>query len=270
MDSALLPGASLAASRKQTTLSSNGHRTKGVGAVVLGGDYQGLGIVRSLGRRGVTVCVLDDEISIARYSRYLSFQHQVASLREPEQLVAALKELAQKHDVQGWVVYPTRDEQVAALAQHKEELEKIYRLPTPDWQSIQHIWDKRKTYQLAERLGIPAPRTWYPQSIEDLTQVDRFPVAVKPAIKEHFVYATRDKAWRADTPEQLRELYEKALRYIPADEIMIQDFRAGRRNIAVRLLRLFQRWRCSRQFGRLPPSSASLGVRARQHVCRND
>jgi glycerol-3-phosphate dehydrogenase len=31
------------------------------GAVVIGGDYQGLGIVRSLGRRGIPICILDDE-----------------------------------------------------------------------------------------------------------------------------------------------------------------------------------------------------------------
>ena len=41
-----------------------------LGAVVIGGDYQGLGIVRSLGRQGVPVCVVDDEHSISRYSRY--------------------------------------------------------------------------------------------------------------------------------------------------------------------------------------------------------
>jgi D-aspartate ligase len=40
------------------------------GAVVIGGDYQGLGIVRSLGRVGIPVCVIDDEHSISRFSRY--------------------------------------------------------------------------------------------------------------------------------------------------------------------------------------------------------
>ncbi len=40
------------------------------GAIVVGGDYQGLGIVRSLGRRGIDVLVLDDERSIGRRSRY--------------------------------------------------------------------------------------------------------------------------------------------------------------------------------------------------------
>ncbi len=39
------------------------------GAVVVGGDFNGLGIVRSLGRRGIPVCVIDDERSIARHSR---------------------------------------------------------------------------------------------------------------------------------------------------------------------------------------------------------
>ncbi len=41
-----------------------------VGAVVVGGDYQGLGIVRSLGQRGIPVCIIDDEHSISRFSRY--------------------------------------------------------------------------------------------------------------------------------------------------------------------------------------------------------
>jgi len=51
-----------------------------VGALVVGGDYQGLGIVRSLGRRGIPIYVLDDEPSIARFSRYTSRALRVGSL----------------------------------------------------------------------------------------------------------------------------------------------------------------------------------------------
>ena len=40
---------------------------KPVGALVIGGDYQGLGIARSLGRRNIPVCVIDDEISIGDF-----------------------------------------------------------------------------------------------------------------------------------------------------------------------------------------------------------
>ena len=57
------------------------------GAVVIGGDYQGLAIARSLGRRGIPVFVLDDERSIAPDSRYVQRSERVASLRHEEATV---------------------------------------------------------------------------------------------------------------------------------------------------------------------------------------
>jgi D-aspartate ligase len=210
-------------------MTSNHHlRAQGPGAVVIGGDYQGLGIVRSLGRRGVPVCVIDDEKSIARYSRYTTFHQRVPSLHEAKETVQSLLDIGRTRGLHGWVLYPTRDELVAALSQYREALSEIFRVPTPGWETIKWLWDKRNTYRLAEDLGIPAPHTWYPRSVGDLEMIEgHFPVAVKPAIKEHFTYATKDKAWRADTPAQLRELFHRALRHIPAEEIMIQDLIPG-------------------------------------------
>jgi D-aspartate ligase len=198
------------------------------GAVVIGGDYQGLGIVRSLGRQGIPVCVVDDERSIARYSRYTTFSQRVPSLREAKETVEVLLDLGQRNGLQGWVLYPTRDETVAALSQYRAELSKVFRVPTPCWQTINWLWDKRKTYQLAQQLGIPTPRTWYMRDMTDLEQFDgHFPVALKPAIKEHFIYATKDKAWRADSLAELRELFQEASKFLPPDEIMIQDLIPG-------------------------------------------
>jgi len=209
-------------------MTSNNHPTDGIGAVVIGGDYQGLGIVRSLGRRGVPVCVLDDERSIARYSRYAATAQLVPSLLAAKDTVKALLDLGRARGLRGWVLYPTRDEQVAALSQNREELSEIFRVPTPGWETVKWLWDKRNTYRLADKLDIPTPRTWYPRSVADLSQIDgHFPVALKPAIKEHFIYATKEKAWRADNSAQLRELFERALRHLPAEEIMIQDLIPG-------------------------------------------
>jgi D-aspartate ligase len=197
------------------------------GAVVIGGDYQGLGIARSLGRRHIPICVIDDERSIARYSRYTTFAQRVPSLRGAEETVGALLELAHKNRLRGWVLYPTRDETVAALSKYREQLEEVFRVPTPSWDSIKWLWDKRNTYQLAEKLGIPTPRTWYTRDVKDLDAVDSFPVALKPAVKEHFIYSTKDKAWRADSVKQLRELFQEASRFVPAGEIMVQDLIPG-------------------------------------------
>ena len=201
---------------------------KGPGAIVIGGDYQGLGIVRSLARRGVPVCVLDDERSIARFSRYTTYAVTSAGLRDEHETLAALMDLAERRGVEGWVLYPTRDETVGALSRTRSRLLERYRVPTPEWASIRPTWDKRETYRLAGALAIPTPRTWYPSSVEDLAQIDGDPpFAVKPAIKEHFIYATRVKAWRADSPAQLSELYRKAAAIVPPGEVMVQELIPG-------------------------------------------
>src|SRR5882757_11237769 len=92
------------------------------GAVVIGGDYQGLGIVRSLGRMGVPVCVVDDERSISRFSRYATFGIQVPDLRDEAAAVKVLLDVGHRLDLKGWVLFATRDELVATLSRHKSEL----------------------------------------------------------------------------------------------------------------------------------------------------
>jgi predicted ATP-grasp superfamily ATP-dependent carboligase len=200
-----------------------------VGAVVIGGDYQGLGIVRSLGRQHIPVCVVDDELSISRYSRYCARFVKLESLREERMTVDSLLKLGKRFNLRGWVLYPTREELVAALSRNREELSEYFRVPTPDWECVKWAWDKRNTYQLARELDIPTPATHYAESIADLSRLDDFepPFAIKPAIKEHFFYATKAKAWRADSHAELKTLFEKASRLAPQQEIMVQELVPG-------------------------------------------
>ncbi len=198
------------------------------GALVIGGDYQGLGILRSLGSAGVPVCVIDDEHSIARYSRHTTYAARVPNLRDADRTVEALLELGRLLNLHGWVLFPTRDEGVAALSTHRNALSDIYRVPTPDWSAIRFVWDKRKTYALARELGIPIPRTWFVGQDGRLDQIEGpFPLALKPAIKEHFFYATKAKAWRANNRSELAELYHRAAEFTNQNEILVQDLIPG-------------------------------------------
>src|SRR5271155_4754945 len=122
------------------------------GAVVIGGDYQGLGIVRSLGRRGIPICVIDDERSISRYSRYVTHAVHVPNLRDDDSIVRELLALGERLDLQGWVLFPTRDEIVSAISRHRAQLAALFRVPTPCWQTIQWVWDKRNTCEIARKL----------------------------------------------------------------------------------------------------------------------
>lgn len=200
-----------------------------VGAIVLGGDYQGLNIVRSLGRQGIPVCVIDDEQSIARYSKYCSHFVKAARLRTDEEIIQALLDAARRFPIAGWILYPTREEMVAAISRFRRQLSQTFRVPTPAWDAVQCAWDKRRTYQLANKLDIPTPCTMTPTNIEELESIDavNFPLAIKPAIRERFVYATRSKAWRADNREELRALYKKAVDLVGPGEIMIQELIPG-------------------------------------------
>jgi predicted ATP-grasp superfamily ATP-dependent carboligase len=199
-----------------------------VGAVVIGGGCQGLGIARSLGRRGIPVCLIDDEISIARASRFVQDAIRVRDLRTERALLDALALAHDRLSLSGWVLYPTREENIAGIAANRDVLRRDFRVPTPELASIRHAWDKREVYGLAERLSIPIPRTWFPQSERDLIviEVDE-PVVLKPAIKEHFFYATHAKAWRANTAAELLAAFRRATEIMSASEVIVQEMIPG-------------------------------------------
>ena len=198
------------------------------GALVIGGDYQGLGIARSLGWRGVPVCVLDDERSPSAASRFVQHTTRVADLRSDDAALAAIERAAREVAMDGWLLYPTRDETVALLARHRQELEPRFRLTSPSWDAVRVCWDKRETYRLAATLGVAHPRTWVPDGPDDLDEVDGAgPFVVKPAIKEHFFYSTGDKAWRADTRAGLAEAVARATAVAGPGEILVQELVPG-------------------------------------------
>jgi D-aspartate ligase len=201
---------------------------KQVGAVIIGGEHPGLGVVRSLGRRGIPICVIDDQHSVSQFSKYVSRVVKVKDLLDEEKTVASVMEIGERYGLKGWVLFPTRDETVAAFSRHRDRLSQFFRVTTPEWDSVRWAWDKKNTYELAAQLGIPVPHTFNPRTEKELAELyPRLPLALKPAVKENFFYATGAKAWRADTPGELDELFRKAMRQIRPEEILIQEIIPG-------------------------------------------
>jgi D-aspartate ligase len=199
-----------------------------IGALVVGGDHPGLAIARSLGRRGIPVYIVDHQYCISSFSRFATKVIRVESILDERKTVDAVLEVGRRFNLRNWVLIPTRDENVAAFSRYRSELAQFFRVTTGEWESIEWAWDKKKTYELAEKLNIPCPKTFNPKSLDELPALyARLPLAIKPAVKENFFYATGAKAWRADTPEELRSLYEKAINQIKAEEILIQEIVPG-------------------------------------------
>jgi D-aspartate ligase len=199
-----------------------------VGAVVIGGEHPGLGIARSLGRRGIPICIIDDQHSVSQFSRYVTHVVRVKDLRNEQNAVDNVMDIGQRYGLKGWVLFPTRDETVAAFSRHRDRLAEFFRITTPAWETVQWAWDKKNTYDRAAELGIPVPQTYNVMTEEGLAGLyKRLPLAIKPAVKENFFYATGDKAWRAETPEQLNNLFRKAKQQIRPEEILIQEIIPG-------------------------------------------
>lgn len=202
-----------------------------VGAVVVGGDHPGLGVARSLGRRGIPVFIVDDQYCVSAFSRYVTKVIRVANILDERKTVEVLLEIGRRYNLRDWILFPTRDESVAAFSRYRTELGEFYRVTTGAWEGIKWAWDKKKTYELAERLHIPCPKTFNPRSKDELPALfPRLPLAIKPAVKENFFYATGAKAWRANTPQQLVALYDKASQQIKPEEILVQEIVPGNGN----------------------------------------
>jgi D-aspartate ligase len=198
------------------------------GAVIVGGDYVGLGVVQSLGRRGIPVCVVDDEFTISQFSRYTDRFFRVSSLRSEARCVESLLKIGERFRLHGWVLIPTRDESVGIFSRNRATLETVFRVSTPPWSQTEWAWDKRKSYELADAVGVPTPHTWYVGSDMDLDNLDiPLPAVIKPAIKENFIHATRVKAWGVATRDQLVRRFNEARALVGVEEVMIQEWIPG-------------------------------------------
>lgn len=197
-----------------------------VGALVVGGDYRGLGITRSLGRRGVPVWVAHGRDRIATHSRFCT-----RSIRLPDgdaDTIASLVDLARRDGVDGWVLFPTSDESAALVSRHTDVLGEHYVLTTPSWSKYHRAADKRHAMAVAEAAGVGAPRTAFPHSEADLDRLDvPYPVVVKPAIRVELNELTYTKAWRADDLPTLRSHFRRAVQLLDPAEVMVQEIIPG-------------------------------------------
>src|ERR1700736_5889749 len=97
-----------------------------VGALVMAADYRGLGVARSLGRRGIPVWVLKQGGHlVAATSRYVRRNVPWTAAGDSSE-VALLLDLAKKHRLTDWVLFPTDDHAVGLISRHYDLLASQY------------------------------------------------------------------------------------------------------------------------------------------------
>lgn len=199
-----------------------------VGAVILGSDFKALGMVRSLGRRGVPTVLVDDLPRSAWYSRYVVGRFRWRGAMWGEPFRSFLISLAERHQLHGWVLFPMQDEVVELVSRNTNLLSGSYRLVTPEWTVLRWAHNKHLLYGIAEELGVPYPKTWYPARERDIAEMPiQFPAIIKPTISVRLMHAIGRKALPADNYADLCLQYRAAAAIVPAEDIMVQEVIPG-------------------------------------------
>ncbi|MBE0637803.1 MAG: hypothetical protein IH598_04725 [Bacteroidales bacterium] len=195
------------------------------GVIVLGGHVQALGILRILGKLGLPGIVVDSTAkNIARHSRYCNYFRVV----KDDDLLDFLIMLGKDANYSGWLIFPTNDFHVHLLSNNKSRLEEYFVIAADSWESVSLFYNKRLTYKLAEELNIPIANTFFPDSIDELKLPGiSFPCIIKPAVMFSFYKQVKRKVFLCRTYDELVSNYRRALKVIPASEIIVQEIIEG-------------------------------------------
>jgi len=197
-------------------------------ALVLSTGTAALGVIRSLGRRGVPVIALyHDKSEIGWVSRYAHEAFQAPHPEHEEQaLVELLLRLASRYG--GGVLMPCSDGFLGAVSRHKPELARHYHVACPDPEIARTVLEKSLTYQAARAAGVPTPRTSVLESVEQTEREGRaaaFPCLVKPVTGHQYYQLFRKKMVLARSFEELMAAYREAA--AAGSAVMLQEFIPG-------------------------------------------
>ena len=188
--------------------------------IILGEHIQALGLTRQAHSLGLMVFLaVRNWCSVARFSNSVD---RTFYYSDDDSLTRILLD---HRDINA-LLLPTSDDLIEYLDNNRNVLEPFFIIGIPSKECIRLFANKRNTYRFCEKEGIPHPKSYYPNSLEEaasIAEVIQFPVIIKPAVMYRFHALTKKKAILChDKDELIRNL--KALN----DRITVQELLANR------------------------------------------
>ncbi len=197
-------------------------------AFVLGGSTNALGVVRTLGRAGIrTFTISKAGEAIAFSSRYCYPVLCPDPVDDPDGATDVLLKKGAELEMKG-IVIPTSDDWVLIVSRNRNTLGRHFLFDSPPEAIVEATVNKRIQYAMAERLGIPIPRTIYPYSVGNLKEIRddiEFPALIKPYNSHLWARVFPCKGFPVRT---FPELLDKFKTIIPTGlEVMVQSVVMG-------------------------------------------
>ena len=196
------------------------------------GDYPlhhgGLGVVRSLGRRGVDVyAVTEGRFTPVAVSRHLRGRvtWPTTGAEDPSELAEGLHGIARAIGRRA-VLVPTDDESAVAVSELADELADDFLLARcADPGLPRRLASKEGLFRTCREHGVPSPETAFPETlaeVEEYAASGAFPVVVKTRapFERHRRPSVRSSTV-VDTPDELRAL---ALGWDDEPSVILQEY----------------------------------------------
>lgn len=155
-----------------------------IDVLVTGADErQGLAVIRALGSQGLKVCAAGlQKRNLGSLSRYaVAYCQYPPPLTDKKRFAEKILQAVKIYNIP--VVIPVVESTVIALDEYRELFTSYTQLAIPSSDCLEFALDKKKTYQLAESLGIAIPKTCSPATIAEATDFVKqtgFPIILKP------------------------------------------------------------------------------------------
>jgi len=193
-------------------------------------SHGALGIVRSLGRMGVSVyLVAGDAQTCGFFSRYCKGS-VVCDVEkgDAESSVKTLLEFGREIGRRS-ILIPTDDNAVLFVADHAEALREQFLFPPMCPKVIREVSSKKGMYFLAKEHGVPTPEGVFPTSRQDVLDFlshAKFPVMLKAICGSQLMQVSGQKMFIVQTEAELLEKYD-ALEDPANPNLMIQEYIPG-------------------------------------------
>jgi len=180
--------------------------------IVVYSHIVGLAVIRALGQRRIPIVVLHYlPVEMGRVSKYVSRHFRITPPNiSEEHFVNDILALSDRYS--GALLVPTDDYTLVALSKNKERLEAHYRVVAQDWKIVCRIVKKQFTYELAEHIGVPYPKTAICEDVADIERVITdfsFPCLLKPCEGHQFYDIFRKKVLVTQSLSELRARYRQ-------------------------------------------------------------
>lgn len=185
-------------------------------AFVLGLFDTGLGAIRSLGRRGISIIGIDSDPEMPGFkSKYCKAKLCPDPVHKPEELAEFLLKEGRKLEYPG-IIIPASDAFVLFLSRFRNDLRAHFNFILPPVDVLEAIINKRLQYEMAEKIGIPYSKTFYPETLKDVEQIQKdieYPAFIKPYCGHLWrdKFGGTHKGFKVHNAKELKDRYVEIL-----------------------------------------------------------